>query len=42
MKAFMVCLKECDDYFVNKHRNNERRGIGGIFLRSSKTAEKHI
>lgn len=21
----------CDDYFVNKHRNNERRGIGGIF-----------
>ena len=23
--------KECDDYFVNTHRNNERRGIGGIF-----------
>ncbi len=23
--------KECDEYFVNKHRNNERRGIGGIF-----------
>lgn len=23
--------KECDDYFVNKHRNGERRGIGGIF-----------
>ena len=22
---------ECDDYFVNEHRNNERRGIGGIF-----------
>jgi len=22
---------ECDDYFVNKHRNRERRGIGGIF-----------
>lgn len=21
----------CDDYFVNTHRNNERRGIGGIF-----------
>lgn len=21
----------CDDYFVNRHRNNERRGIGGIF-----------
>ena len=23
--------KECDDYFVNWHRNKERRGIGGIF-----------
>lgn len=23
--------KECDAYFVNHHRNNERRGIGGIF-----------
>ncbi len=23
--------KNCDDYFVNWHRNEERRGIGGIF-----------
>lgn len=23
--------KECDRYFVNHHRNGERRGIGGIF-----------
>ena len=23
--------KTCDDYFVNTHRGNERRGIGGIF-----------
>lgn len=23
--------KTCDDYFVNTHRNGERRGIGGIF-----------
>ena len=23
--------QECDNYFVNYHRNNERRGIGGIF-----------
>jgi coproporphyrinogen III oxidase len=23
--------QECDAYFVNRHRNNERRGIGGIF-----------
>ena len=22
---------ECDDYFVNEHRNRERRGVGGIF-----------
>ncbi|MEO7801071.1 MAG: oxygen-dependent coproporphyrinogen oxidase [Ginsengibacter sp.] len=25
------CKLNCDDYFVNRHRNNERRGIGGIF-----------
>ncbi len=24
--------KWCDDYFVIKHRNNERRGCGGIFF----------
>lgn len=23
--------KRCDDYFVNSHRNNETRGIGGVF-----------
>lgn len=23
--------KQCDEYFVNKHRNNEMRGVGGIF-----------
>lgn len=23
--------KECDDYFSNHHRNNERRGVGGVF-----------
>lgn len=22
----------CDEYFVNVHRNNERRGIGGVFF----------
>jgi len=30
--AFYTTFKnECDDYFVNEHRNHERRGIGGIF-----------
>jgi coproporphyrinogen III oxidase len=24
--------KECDEYFVNFHRGNEMRGIGGIFF----------
>lgn len=23
--------QQCDEYFVNRHRNNEARGIGGIF-----------
>lgn len=24
--------RQCDEYFVNTHRNNEARGIGGIFF----------
>ncbi|MBS1587339.1 MAG: oxygen-dependent coproporphyrinogen oxidase [Bacteroidetes bacterium] len=23
--------QHCDEYFINKHRNNEARGIGGVF-----------
>lgn len=28
---YLKFKKECDNYFVNWHRNSERRGIGGIF-----------
>jgi coproporphyrinogen III oxidase len=28
---YPIFKKQCDNYFVNTHRNNERRGIGGIF-----------
>jgi len=24
--------EQCDQYFINKHRNNEARGIGGVFF----------
>jgi coproporphyrinogen III oxidase len=32
--------KECDNYFVNWHRNAERRGIGGIFYDYQRTTEQ--
>ncbi|WP_298732650.1 oxygen-dependent coproporphyrinogen oxidase [uncultured Chitinophaga sp.] len=30
-ELYPLYKKHCDEYFVNKHRNNEARGIGGIF-----------
>ena len=43
-ESFYLFFKnECDDYFVNYHRNNERRGIGGIFFDHQKpSAEKDV
>jgi coproporphyrinogen III oxidase len=32
---------DCDEYFVNTHRNNERRGIGGIFYDHKKDDGDH-
>lgn len=32
--------QECDNYFVNRHRNNERRGLGGIFYDYQRPGEE--
>jgi coproporphyrinogen III oxidase len=31
IELYPAYKKQCDEYFVNHHRNNEMRGIGGVF-----------
>ncbi len=37
--SYQIFKKQCDNYFVNTHRNNERRGVGGIFYDHMKPTE---
>jgi coproporphyrinogen III oxidase len=39
-KLYFVFKKWCDDYFVIKHRGDERRGVGGIFFDDLKLTDE--
>jgi coproporphyrinogen III oxidase len=40
-KFYPLFKNTCDEYFVNTHRNNERRGLGGIFYDHRKADAEH-
>jgi coproporphyrinogen III oxidase len=39
-ELYPLYKKDCDEYFSNKHRNNEMRGIGGIFYDHLRPADE--
>ena len=41
MDLYPSYKKQCDEYFVNRHRNNEARGIGGIFYDYLRPADEN-